>query len=285
MGHGPDTCGVRLTPTQEQRLRELGAGPSELASTFTDAAGRDAAFKEIEAALSAAGRRRLRALQAIEHRLPLVELEEGLRAALCDLGFVEVMTPLIIGGEALCKMGVEPGHPLRDQVHWLESGRCLRPMLAPNLYTLMRRLGRTWGRPLRIFEIGSCFRRDSKGARHLGEFTMLDLVEMGGPDALDEGRLRELGDRLLHAAGLPRYEIRRSSSEVYGETFDFEVDGLEVCSAALGPHPLDGQWGILEPWVGLGFGLERLIMAREGYSLIERGGRSLSYVDGVRLNL
>ena len=37
--------------------------------------------------------------------------------------------------------------------------------------------------------------------------------------------------------------------------------------------------------MGLGFGLERLIMAREGYPSIERAGRSLSYVDGVRLNI
>ena len=62
-------------------------------------------------------------------------------------------------------------------------------------------------------------------------------------------------------------------------------NGAEVCSAGLGPHPLDGNWGIVDPWVGLGFGLERLIMAREGYPNIERAGRSLSYVDGVRLNL
>jgi len=41
---------------------------------------------------------------------------------------------------------------------------------------------------------------------------------------------------------------------------DVGGDGAEVCSAAVGPNPLDGNWGIVEPWVGLGFGLERLIM-------------------------
>ena len=76
-------------------------------------------------------------------------------------------------------MGIEHGHPLREQVFWLEDGRCLRPMLAPNLYTLLRRLGRIWSRPFGIFEIGPCFRRDSKGASHLNEFTMLNLVELG----------------------------------------------------------------------------------------------------------
>ena len=66
---------------------------------------------------------------------------------------------------------------------------------------------------------------------------------------------------------------------------DVEVNGQEVCSASYGPLPMDDNWGIVEPWVGLGFGLERLLMAREGYPNIERAGRSLTYVDGVRLNI
>ena len=67
----------------------------------------------------------------------------------------------------------------------------------------------------------------------------------------------------------------RTDSEVYGDMVDVEVNGTEVCSADVGPHPLDGNWGIVDPWVGLGFGLERLLMAREGYPNIERAGRSL----------
>ncbi len=89
----------------------------------------------------------------------------------------------------------------------------------------------------------------------------------------------------MRAAGVSHYELEVTESEVYGEMVDVLVNGAEVCSAGLGPHPLDGNWGIVDPWVGLGFGLERLIMAREGYPNIERAGRSLSYVDGVRLNL
>ncbi len=81
------------------------------------------------------------------------------------------------------------------------------------------------------------------------------------------------------------YDLVRTESEVYGQMIDVEVGGIEVCSAGMGPLPLDGNWGIVEPWVGLGFGLERLIMAREGFPNIERAGRSLSYFDGVRLNI
>jgi phenylalanyl-tRNA synthetase alpha chain len=215
----------------------------------------------------------------------LVELEAGLSAALAAAGFVRVTTPLIIGSDSLLKMGIEHGHPLRDQVFWLEDGRCLRPMLAPNLYTLLRRLGRIWSKPFGIFEIGPCFRRDSKGASHLNEFTMLNLVELGRPADECRARLTELAGLVMAAAGVPDYDLVRTDSEVYGDMVDVEVNGIEVCSADVGPHALDGNWGIVDPWVGLGFGLERLLMAREGYPNIERAGRSLMYVDGVRLNI
>jgi phenylalanyl-tRNA synthetase alpha chain len=61
--------------------------------------------------------------------------------------------------------------------------------------------------------------------------------------------------------------------------------GTELASAAMGPHPLDDAWGIVDPWVGMGIGLERLVMARQGYQNIQRVGRSLIYLDGVRLNI
>jgi pyrrolysyl-tRNA synthetase-like protein len=276
---------LRLTATQTQRLRELGADPLVLDGVFADASARDAAFKRHEDGLVRDGRRRLQGLRAGGRAPQIVELETSLRTALSGAGFVQVVTPLIITTDALVKMGIEHGHPLRDQVFWLEDGRCLRPMLAPNLYTLLRRLGRIWGRPFGIFEIGPCFRRDSKGASHLNEFTMLNLVELGRPEGECRARLEELAALVMGAAGIADYDLVRTESEVYGEMVDVEVKGAEVCSAFGGSNPLDGNWGIVEPWVGLGFGLERLIMTREGYPNIERAGRTLSYVDGVRLNI
>jgi len=276
---------IRLTATQSQRLRELGADPLVLDEMFVDVGARDAAFKRREDDLARDSRLRLKELRAGRRAPQLVELETGLSAALTDAGFVRVVTPLIISPDSLVKMGIERGHPLREQVFWLEDGRCLRPMLAPNLYTLLRRLGRIWSKPFGIFEIGPCFRRDSKGASHLNEFTMLNLVELGLPAAECPARLEELAGTVMAAAGIDDYALVRTDSEVYGEMVDVEVDGAEVCSAGVGPHPLDGNWGVVDPWVGLGFGLERLIMAREGYPNIERVGRSLAYVDGVRLNV
>ncbi len=275
---------VRLTVTQAQRLRELGASPDVIARTFSDAIERDAAFKQSEEDLARAGRERLQELRA-GRRPFLAELEAALCAVLTEMGFVQLTTPHIISAEALEKMGIGRSHPLHAQVFWLEDGRCLRPMLAPNLYTMLRRLGRVWRRPVRVFEVGTCFRRDTQGASHLNEFTMLNLVELGSPAASARARLETLAGAVMDAAGIPAYEVVPSTSEVYGEMLDVEVAGTEVCSAGMGPNQLDGAWGIVEPWVGLGFGLERLLMAREGYQNIERAGRSLMYADGVRLNL
>ena len=276
---------ILFSATQRQRLRELGAAAALVDETFADAAARDAAYRRLETQLAGAGRAALEALRT-GPRLPALRLlEESLRAALTRAGLVEVVTPTIVGGDALRKMGVEPGSEMGQQVFRLDGDRCLRPMLAPNLYTLLRRLARIWKQPFAIYEIGSCFRRDTKGARHLNEFTMLNLVELGTPLERRAERLRELAVVVLEAAGVTGYELTRKHSEVYGDELDVVVAGLEVCSTALGPHPLDDAWAITDPWVGLGFGLERLLVARDGLAGIERVGRSLSYLDGVRLQL
>jgi pyrrolysyl-tRNA synthetase-like protein len=272
-----------FTTTQRQRLHELGAGSGVVDESFADAAARDEAFRQLEVELAAAGRATLDALRAGARRPALRRLEESLRAALAAGGLVEVVTPAIISGDALRKMGIEPNSELADQVFWLDADRCLRPMLAPNLYTVMRRLARVWKLPFAIYEMGSCFRRDTKGARHLNEFTMLNVVELGTPLEARGARLRELAGLVLEAAGVTGHEFVMKHSEVYGEELDVVVAGLEVCSTALGPHPLDDAWAITDPWVGLGFGLERLLVARDGLAGIERVGRSLNYLDGVRL--
>jgi len=281
----PEPPTTSFTATQRQRLHELGADPGAVDGRFAGTAARDEAFRRLETELAAAGREALEVLRGTTRVPALRRLEAALRAALAAAGAVEVVTPAIIGADALRRMGIEPGSELSDQVFWLDAGRCLRPMLAPNLYTVMRRLARTWRQPFAIYEMGSCFRRDTKGSKHLNEFTMLNLVELGTPLARRDERLRELAVVVLEAAGVVGYEFVRKHSEVYGDELDVVAAGLEVCSTAIGPHPLDDAWAITDPWVGLGFGLERLLVARDGLAGIERVGRSLSYLDGVRLQL
>jgi pyrrolysyl-tRNA synthetase-like protein len=276
---------VGFTVTQRQRLRELGAAEADLGASYADDDARDAAFKTIERRLTTLGRRHLQELRSGSRTPALCGLADTLRSALTAGGLVEVVTPHIVSAEALRKMGIPSDDPLAEQIFWLDGSHCLRPMLAPKLYTLMRRLGRVWARPFGIFEVGTCFRRDTQGSRHLNEFTMLNLVEVGLPHNERRSRLQELAALVLGAAGIRGYEFSVVASGVYGQTEDVLVEGVEVCSTAMGPHPLDDAWGITDTWVGLGFGLERLLLARDAHQNIERIARSLSYLDGVRLHL
>jgi phenylalanyl-tRNA synthetase alpha chain len=181
-------------------------------------------------------------------------------------------------------MSITSDHPLTKQVFWIGENRCLRPMLAPNLYALLKRLDRLWKKPIRIFEVGPCFRKESRGGQHTSEFTMLNLVEMGLPEGDRQARLEELVHVVMTACDIEHYELVMKPSEVYGDTIDV-VSGIEVGSAAMGPHRLDTHWGIFDAWVGVGFGLERLAMVKEGFQNIQRVSRSLAYLDGVRLNI
>jgi phenylalanyl-tRNA synthetase alpha chain len=113
---------------------------------------------------------------------------------------------------------------------------------------------------------------------------MLNVVELGLPEEERKHRLEDLIALIMRASGIKAYRLSTKRSEVYGDTLDV-VSGVEVGSAAMGPHKLDAHWGIFDPWVGVGFGLERLVMVREGFRNIQRVSRSLEYLDGVRLNI
>jgi phenylalanyl-tRNA synthetase alpha chain len=160
-------------------------------------------------------------------------------------------------------------------------------MLAPHLYFVLKDLLRLWEKPVRIFEVGPCFRKESQGAQHSSEFTMLNLVEMGLPESSRGERIRELADLIVRTAGVKDYLLETEKSEVYGETLDVVSTGtnIEMGSGAMGPHFLDRAWKITDTWVGIGFGLERLLMASEGKASLGRMGRSLTYLDGIRLNV
>jgi len=183
-------------------------------------------------------------------------------------------------------MSIDEQHPLFKQVFWISDKQCLRPMLAPNLYRIMYELARLGKTPIRFFEIGSCFRKESDSAQHTAEFTMLNLVEMGVAQDDRDARLKELGQLVAEAAGLKEIAFETESSSVYGDTLDIVcgADRLEIASGAMGPHPLDAAWRITDTWVGLGFGLERMVMLTEGSDTIKKWGKSLTYMDGIRLN-
>lgn len=276
---------MKFSEEQERRLGELGATVEMLQADFSGPEERNRAYQRLESHLVTEQLQRLERFCEGPRRPLLLELEERLSAALRDAGFLQVRTPIILSRARLEKMGVFDGSIMEKQVFWLDSKRCLRPMLAPHLYEYMREVGRLRPRPIRLFETGPCFRRETNGQRHANEFTMLNLVEMGLPEGTDlVGRLRELGALVLNAAGVSGWRMAHEDSTVYGETSDFvDKNGMEIASSALGPHPLDAAWGIRENWVGIGFGLERLSMVVSGERNIAKVGPSLSYLDGIRL--
>lgn len=278
---------ITYSTAQKQRLVELN-GTKEITERFFETTQeREAAFKSVEKILVRENKAKLKKLMEEEH-IPLVlRIEDELEQWLTETeGYTRVATPIIIGGDKLNKMNIDRDNHLREQVFWIDGKKCLRPMLAPNLYEVMRDLHKISGKPVKIFEAGSCFRKESQGAQHMNEFTMLNLVEL---DSVKDGeqmeRLEALAKGVMEAAGIEDYEIVREKSGVYNETLDIVVDGVEIASGAYGPHPLDANWGIFQPWVGIGIGLERLAMIKGEYETIKRAGKSIAYVGGIPLKL
>ena len=278
---------ISWTDIQLKRLTELNADIQEMSSLFDNNGERNHSFQKLEKKLVKLQQIRLNIFLASQLQTKLYKLECRLTEALNQEGFSRIITPTIISKSQLCKMSIDEQHPLFNQVFWISSKKCLRPMLAPNLYQVMYDLGRLGKRPIRFFEIGPCFRKDSDSAQHNNEFTMLNLVEMGIPQDNRHERLVELGKLITDTAGLKDYVFEKESSVVYGDTIDIVCGSnkLEIASCAMGPHPLDHAWRITDTWVGLGFGLERMVMMAEGSDSIGKWCKSLSYLDGIRLNL
>ncbi len=278
---------ISWTQTQIRRLNALNAPGAALKKTFDDKPARENAYQALEKSLVMTQRQQLAEFQTTPGCPELCRLETRLVRILTQAGFAQVTTPIIMSRGLLKKMSIDAKHPLNSQIFWLQDDKCLRPMLAPHLYYLLVDLLRVWERPVRIFEIGPCFRKESKGAKHAGEFTMLNLVEMGTPEKTRKERILNLGARVATAADVKDFRFETVSSEIYGDTIDIVAgkDNLEIASAAMGPHPLDRPWKISESWIGIGFGLERLLMASHQSRNLARFCRSLSYLDGVRLNI
>ncbi len=276
---------IRFTDGQQRRLLELMADPHVCETDFACPQEREAQFKQLEKQLIAQAKRDLQHFREEARRPALLRLQEQIEHALCGAGFVQVCTPIIISKQQLQKMSIGEDHPLSKQVFWLDGNKCMRPMLAPNLYSVSIDLMRLWEKPVRLFEIGSCFRKESQGSIHLNEFTMCNLVEWGLPEEQRAQRMRELAQLVMDAAQISEYHLEETDSEVYGSSLDVMQGETELASGSMGPHFLDENWGIHATWVGIGFGLERLLMTKQGKNNIHCVAKSISYLDGVRLNI
>jgi len=277
---------IHWSATQAKRLKELAVGPSEALASFSSQSERDRMFQQIEGKSIQHNKEQLAGLLKKGGGVALETLKEKISDALYRRGFTRVVTPIIISRSALARMTIDDSHPLQEQVYWLNQNTCLRPMLAPNLYSLMADFSRLKHRPIRFFEIGSCFRKESDGSRHNTEFTMLNLVEMGTPVDERLATLETLATTVARTAGLADFRLEHEESTVYGTTIDVVSgkENLEVASGAIGPHPLDIAWKISDTWVGIGFGMERLLLAAAGGDSISRWGINLNYCNGIRLS-
>lgn len=272
---------IGFTEPQVQRLMEYG-DDDKSGDLFASSSERDSAFTRDMSELVSRNERGISDLISHPRRNDLCGIGCAIADRLVAEGFIEVCTPTIVPLSSLAKMGITQDHPLYRQMFLVDDRRCLRPMLAPNLYVVMRRLRDHTDGPVRIFEIGSCFRKESKSSRHLEEFTMMNLVDMG-PDGDPMECLKSYIADVMDAAGL-EYTLSREESDVYVETLDVNVNGEEVASGAIGPHILDPAHDVHEPWAGVGFGLERLLMLKNGKSNAKKMGKSNTYLDGFKID-
>lgn len=278
----------KFTVTQAERIGELNGKLDAQEMEFETKQERDQAFRSMEKEMVRESRAKLKELLDERRITQPVIVGRTMEKWLMDEGFTKVETPTIITKDMLAKMTIDEFHHLSEQVFWLDKKRCLRPMLAPNLYVMMRELHRITSQPVKIFEIGSCFRKESQGAQHMNEFTMLNCVELATvKDGEQLAELKRLAHSAMKALGIPEdeYELVVEESTVYKETVDIEVNGMEVASGSYGPMHLDPQWGIFDTWVGIGFGIERLTMALNKSKTIKRYGKSITFIDGEPLNI
>lgn len=239
-------------------------------------------FAELESELVTRRKRELRDIYENSREHMLAKLERDISAFLISKGFIEIKSSILIPEEYIIRMGIDKDVELSKQVFRTDDGQCMRPMLAPVLYNYLRRFDKILPDPVKIFEIGPCYRKESDGSSHLEEFTMVNFCQMG------EGSTREnlvqLIDEFLTYLDIS-YEIEGDECMVYGATVDVMHGDLELSSAVVGPVPMDIDWGVNKPWIGAGFGLERLLKAKYNFKNIKRGSRSEFYYNGIYTNL
>jgi pyrrolysyl-tRNA synthetase len=265
-----------LTRSQLDRLEALLTPGDSISLT------KGVPFRELESELLVRRKDDLQRIYAEGQEHYLGKLERDITKFFVERGFLEIKSPILIPAEYVERMGIDSDSELSKQVFRVNNNFCLRPMLAPNLYNYLRKLDRVLPDPIKIFEIGPCYRKESDGKEHLEEFTMLNFCQMGSGCTREnlEAIIKELLDYLK-----VDFEIVGDSCMVYGDTLDVMHGDLELSSAVVGPIPLDREWGIDKPWIGAGFGLERLLKVMHDFKNIKRASRSESYYNGIPTNL
>lgn len=265
-----------LTKSQIDRLEGLLSPKDEISLNS------GTSFRELESELLSRRKKDIQQIYAEERENYLGKLERDITKFFVDRGFLEIKSPIVIPAEYIERMGIGNDNELSKQIFRVDKNLCLRPMLAPNLYNYLRKLDRVLPDPIKIFEIGPCYRKESDGKEHLEEFTMVNFCQMGS--GCTRENLEDIITEFLNHFGID-FEIVGDSCMVYGDTLDVMHGDLELSSAVVGPVPMDRDWGIDKPWIGAGFGLERLLKVMHDFKNIKRASRSESYYNGISTNL
>ncbi|MDV0446510.1 hypothetical protein MsAg5_03520 [Methanosarcinaceae archaeon Ag5] len=266
-----------FSPSQLSRLESLLVSGDEF-----DLEKTDMDFSELESVLVARRKQELCDLYANSREHMLAKLERDISAFLISKGFIEIKSSILIPEEYILRMGIDKDEELSKQIFRTDDNMCLRPMLAPVLYNYLARFDKILPDPVKIFEIGPCYRKESDGSSHLEEFTMVNFCQMG--DGSTRENLVKLLDEFLTYLDID-YTIEGDECMVYGATVDVMHGDMELSSAVVGPVPMDIDWGVSKPWIGAGFGLERLLKARHNFKNIKRGSRSEFYYNGIYTKL
>ena len=266
-----------FTQSQKDRIVSL-LGPDEMISFSKE----KRSFQELEVTLINKRKDDLRKVYEDSRENLLGKLERQITEFFVERGFMEIKSPILIPFEYMERMGVGEDTKLSQQIFRVDESMCLRPMLAPGLYNYLYKFDNVLPDPIRIFEIGPCYRKESDGKSHLEEFTMLNFCQMGSKCTREN--LILLIQDFLDFLNI-EHEIVSDNCMVYGETIDVLHKDMELSSAVVGPIPQDIDWGINKPWMGAGFGLERLLKVMHSFKTIKRAARCENYYNGISTNL
>ncbi|WP_214045301.1 pyrrolysine--tRNA(Pyl) ligase [Methanomethylovorans sp.] len=275
--HSSKTRDGGFTQSQKDRIVSL-LGPDEMISFSKE----KRSFQQLEAELINKRKEDLRNVYEDSREHLLGKLERKITEFFVERGFMEIKSPILIPFEYMERMGVGEDTKLSQQIFRVDESMCLRPMLAPGLYNYLYKFDNVLPDPIRIFEIGPCYRKESDGKSHLEEFTMLNFCQMGSKCTREN--LIILIEDFLDSLNI-EHEIVSDNCMVYGETIDVLHKDMELSSAVVGPIPQDRDWGINKPWIGAGFGLERLLKVIYKFKTIKRAARCENYYNGISTNL